>query len=389
MGRGDGVEIRPNSIRLFFVLDGKEHRETLRVNGAPMEPTPKNIKAARIIARNLRRDIKAGLFSFGEYFPSSPLATVGRQESVAEQLDSWLSAQRIETSTRAGYESAARFWKGAIGNIKIRALLHSHILKALATRPKLTGKTINNYVSVLRESMAMAVLDKTIAANPVAEVPTAKHQKPPPDPFSVDEAHAIVGYMLRTFPAGVANYTEAKFYTGLRTGESFGLRWPDVSLPSKSMLIHESIVRGEHKDSTKTNVARTVQLNSRALAAFKAQRSLTFMAGEQVFLDPRYDAPWADERAFRRSYWAPTLKALGIRYRPPYNTRHTYATMMLMAGMKPAFCAKQMGHSIEMFHRTYAKWIDGDRDDREMQLLEATFVSDKPAVLRTAAQETR
>ena len=79
------------------------------------------------------------------------------------------------------------------------------------------------------------------------------------------------------------------------------------------------------------------------------------MAGEEVFQDPRYGTPWADERAFRRSYWTPTLKRLGIRYRRPYNMRHTYATTMLMASMTPAFCARQLGHSVDIFLRTYAK----------------------------------
>jgi integrase len=62
-----------------------------------------------------------------------------------------------------------------------------------------------------------------------------------------------------------------------------------------------------------------------------------------------------------------------MRYRPPYNTRHTYATMMLMAGMTPAFCAKQLGHSVEMFLRTYAKWIDGGQNALEMGRLEAAI----------------
>ncbi|KGS55144.1 putative phage integrase [Burkholderia pseudomallei MSHR5613] len=39
---------------------------------------------------------------------------------------------------------------------------------------------------------------------------------------------------------------------------------------------------------------------------------------------------------------------------------HCYATAMLMAGMTPAFCAKQLDHSVEMFLTTYSKWIDGD-----------------------------
>ncbi len=50
--------------------------------------------------------------------------------------------------------------------------------------------------------------------------------------------------------------------------------------------------------------------------------------------------------------------------------------MMLMAGMRPAFCAKQLGHSVEMFLRTYAKWIDGDQNALEMARLEAALAPD-------------
>lgn len=154
---------------------------------------------------------------------------------------------------------------------------------------------------------------------------------------------------------------------------SFGLHWRDVDLAGKHLLVHRAIVRGVEKLNTKTNTARQVILNSRALAAIQRQRKHTQMRDEHVFLDPRYEEPWFEERAFRRSYWEPTLRRLGLRYRPPYNTRHTYATMMLMAGMTPAFCAKQLGHSVEMFLRTYAKWIDGGQNALEMGRLEAAL----------------
>jgi hypothetical protein len=52
------------------------------------------------------------------------------------------------------------------------------------------------------------------------------------------------------------------------------------------------------------------------------------------------------------------------------------ATMMLMAGMTPAFCAKHLGHSVEMFLRTYAKWMDGSQNTLEMGRLEVALAPD-------------
>lgn len=82
-----------------------------------------------------------------------------------------------------------------------------------------------------------------------------------------------------------------------------------------------------------------------------------------------------NEGTFQRVSWTEMLKRLEIRYRRPYNMRHTYATAMWMAGMTPAFCAKQLGHSVEVFLRTYSKWLDGDQNDVEMSRLENALLS--------------
>ena len=74
-----------------------------------------------------------------------------------------------------------------------------------------------------------------------------------------------------------------------------------------------------------------------------------------------------------------------LRYRKPYNTRHSYATMMLMAGITPAFCAAQLGHSVGMLMGTYARWLDGAHNALEMQRLEAALDRDSSPNL---SQET-
>jgi integrase len=71
----------------------------------------------------------------------------------------------------------------------------------------------------------------------------------------------------------------------------------------------------------------------------------------------------------------PILKKLGIRYRRPYQMRHTNASMRLTAGQTVGYAAAQMGHSPEMFVKRYAKWIDGAHNRIEDDKLEALLMS--------------
>jgi integrase len=262
-----------------------------------------------------------------------------------------------------------------MGQIPLRALKHSHILSAISHRPDISGKTVNNYVSVLRDGLELAVKDKLLTASPADDVPRAKHQKPMVDPFSREESECIIAEAARAHEGQIHNMVETWFWTGLRTSELLGLEWPNIDLASGTALIASALVQGEQKDKTKTAVARVVHLNSRAQAALQRQRKFTQVRGGRVFQDPRYGENWKSEEAFQRVYWKRMLNRLGIRYRRPYNMRHAYATAMLMAGMTPAFCARQLGHSVEVFLRTYAKWLDGNQNDVEMARLEAALLS--------------
>lgn len=389
MGRtGSGVEARKHSIRLSFTDGGGQpQRRTLTLNGAPLAPTPANLKYAHRLAAEIRDRVRHGTFSMAEYFPAA--GSSANTLTVAVHLRAWLSTLRLADSTLAGYRSVVDFWSAApcddagcaLGDLHLRALKPSHIKAAIA-RTQLSGKTVNNRVSVLRMALAAAGEDKLLPDNPAATVKSAAWQRHDVDPFSHDEAERVIAAM----PAGqVRNYTEFKFYTGLRSGESFGLRWANVDLASGRVVIKESVVRGKEKASTKTDTVRTVILNSRAMASLKAQKAYTYLAGEHVFCDPRDGKRWGGEPRFRH-FWVPTLKRLGIRHRPQYNTRHTYATAMLMAGMTPAFCAKQLGHSVEVFLRAYSKWLDGAQDAVEMQRFERSLGADSSPVLpQTAA----
>lgn len=379
--RGNTVTVRTSSIRIEFTFEKIRYQKTLRArDGTSLKPTIPNIKFANRLIAEINQKIALGCFDMAEYFPADGgqgAMTVGRQ------LDLWQGAQRVEASTLKGYESAVRFWKNAVydtnrldarlGDVLLAGLKLSQVMGVLALKPKLSGKTVNNYAAVLKAALDLAVADRTLDRNVCDSLARAKWQKEPPDPFTRDEAETIIAEMHRRHPGQVANLVEFWFFTGLRTSEASGLRWANVDKASKYVHISEALVRGEHKASTKTGVARDVQLNSRAFEAITRQRQHTEMANGYVWQDPRYEQAWIDERAFRRSYWEPLLRKCGIRYRRPYNMRHTYATMMLMAGVNPAFAAKQMGHSVEIFLSTYTKWIDGEQNNTEMGRIESAL----------------
>jgi integrase len=67
------------------------------------------------------------------------------------------------------------------------------------------------------------------------------------------------------------------------------------------------------------------------------------------------------------------LRLAGVRYRRPYQTRHTYASMMLTAGESPMWVAQQMGHrDWGMIRRIYGRWISDAQPDAGLRA-EALF----------------
>jgi integrase len=77
-----------------------------------------------------------------------------------------------------------------------------------------------------------------------------------------------------------------------------------------------------------------------------------------VFNDSRTNLPWKDDQAIRKIVWTPALKRADIKYRNPYQTRHTFAPMLLSRGENPMFVAQQMGHKDwGMIIKVYGRWI--------------------------------
>lgn len=103
---------------------------------------------------------------------------------------------------------------------------------------------------------------------------------------------------------------------------------------------------------------RHVLLLPPAIDALKAQKEFTYSFKGRVFHNPRTNTPWETDGQIRKTCWKYILKHAGVRYRNPYQTRHTYASMLLSAGENPLWVATQMGHrDTEMIIKHYGRWI--------------------------------
>ncbi|MEO6918373.1 MAG: DUF3596 domain-containing protein [Collimonas sp.] len=346
------------------------------LDNSPLPPTPANIKYAMRVAIEIKDKIRTNQFLYAEYFPHSTRAPKIISDSLGEYIDKWFAQLELKPSTLSEYRrNMNNFWKPMLGHLPLKSVMHSDITGALKLGTWKSNRTRNNVLYMLSSVFNLAVADGKISRNPCSTIESAAWQKKNPDPFNLEQTNRIIASMLKHYHEQISNYYEFMFFSGLRTGEGIGLDWSSIDFENQMVIVKQAFVRGEMVD-TKTSSERTVKLTSRAMEALKRQKAWTFLdKSGRVFHNPNTNRPWAKEQNIREIYWSPTLSLLGIRYRRPYCTRATYATIGLMSGARPAYMAAQLGHGLDVFYRDYAKWINDQDDDREMIKIEAQINS--------------
>ncbi len=123
-------------------------------------------------------------------------------------------------------------------------------------------------------------------------------------------------------------------------------------------------VIGRIKTAGKGVKSRKVLLLDKAFEALMEQKKHTFLSSEFVFHNPLHDKVWKDDAQMRKYGWTHAFKKSGVRYRNPYQTRHSYAFMLIRNNENLWWIANQMGHKgIEMFNRHYGGWLEEAADN--------------------------
>lgn len=350
--------------RIAFSYRGAQCRETIALPHTKANET----YCARLRAEILGK-IERGDFKYTDYFPDSPRAAAFGHGGHARTIKQALEAYRDRT--QATLESST--WKPYRRDIDNLLIPEWGDLRMTAFRPSdlrtwaglqtVSLKRMRNILLPLRAVFAEALEDGIITANPIAPVNLAKlvpiekrTSDYEPQPYTVAELAVLLGKL----PEPERWAFQLMAYTGLRTGELMGLRWPRVDLEAKTLRVTETTTERVDKPRAKTKSGiRTVPLLPAAFEAIQGMRRFTQLGDDRVTVNPRArskDKAWASNQL--EKVWKAAHKGTGIAVRKPYELRHTFASQLLSQGENPAFIAKLLGHkTVEMVIRTYGRWI--------------------------------
>lgn len=373
-----GVEIFRNSLRIRFTWNGRRHSETL-----PLPVTQKGIQAASRLRTKVVGLIKMGRLddaTYAELFPTSSSAS--GHNTFGEYAQLWLDSRGMTKGTRKNYLSALNlYWQPHLAKTRLD-LITTTLLRQIITDTEWTSPGVKrNAIVRLSTVLNSAVADGVLTRNPAEVIELPRRTRKEVDPFTQDEADRIIAAMYARvhWPTSIyAALYEFMFYSGLRIAEALALQWDAVDIERKHVRVFRVVALGEVEERTKTHKSRTVLLNQRAIHALEFAKAYAERRKkgqgkikETPFVfPPSKNAEHVKQTSDIHHQWRPTLKTLGIRYRRPYNCRHTYATMYLMSGMNPAFIAQQLGNTVQMLLSTYARWINSGSDWSEIAKLE-------------------
>lgn len=373
------VRVKKETGRLYldFMYQGVRCREF-----TSLSDTAANRRRVQALMDKVEREIVLGKFNFRETFPGSPRAdrfdavdgpAGGGLGSAKGQVDhtprfrvfaeTWIDENR--PAWRRSYEETVigtlnqyllpRFGNRTVGSISRAELLafRADLSKTVSVRGKpLSNTRINKIMGFARQIMNEAA-DRYEFRRPFQGIKPLKQKKPDIHPFTLEEVNRI----LQTVRSDYRNYLAVRFWTGLRTGEANALRWDRIDFDNNVILVRDTLVRGRLQSDTKTyDSSRDVPMLPPVRDALLDQRRRVPKGVDWVFCTRR-GSP-IDNQNFTKRVWTPLLAELGLKYRRPYQTRHTAATLMLGAGEAPEWIARVLGHTTtEMLFRVYSRYV--------------------------------
>lgn len=361
------IELHGNSLRIVFYFNKVKCSENLH-----LPYTGENIKKAKLIRDDIKSDIRRNKFHYADYFPNSSRQTLFEikpksfplQTLFEEQIEFYRKSNYAENTKRDYIRYIQNELIPAFGHILITELNPSIIKDWILTR-KQSSKYVSNLLIPFTALLDDAKNDGIIKENPINQLSLKRLFKCFEDdsdyeiePFTKSERRLILGYA----DTELRNLIQFGFYSGLRVGEIIALQWDEFSSDKKMIKVNHTLVRGKlHKPKTASSI-REIILLGQAYNAIIEQRKLA-KHSKFIFNNPNTGKNWHSTDGFRK-HWVKLFDQLDIKYRNPYQMRHTFASMLISKGENIHKVAKYLGHkNIKMVIGIYGKFIPEDNNN--------------------------
>lgn len=210
------------------------------------------------------------------------------------------------------------------------------------------NKSILLYCSFFKGIFRYALSNNLIDSNPFI-VPNFKQNlqqnNKDIEPFSLDE----IELLIKNSHGNLRTYLIIAFFTGARIGEIMALTFGDIDFEKRTILINKSTSEFGITDAPKTiSSNRKIDMLDvvyKELVALKCCDKTQKIINLSRFLIKRdFDA---------------LQKELGFKVRKLYDTRHSFASVMLSRGEEPMWVGcKMMGHkNLNETFKSYAKYL--------------------------------
>ena len=309
----------------------------------------------------------------------------GKDQSVLRILNQWLDSRRavFSPSTVNRYEVAIKHVRGTeLEDLPVAKLRPHHIedLYGVLVAKGQSGSSIRKLHWALRQSLAWAHRRgyTVIVATDGIELPPLGERKVVPP--SSREVRRLLDHALSSdVDWGTAIAFVA--WTGCRRGEVLGLRWSDLDLARKTVLIARSVVAipgGVQVKSTKTGELRRLALGSKTVAMLKEHRrrceeraqacgTALAPAGYAFSPDVRGSVPYNPHTMTR--VFISMCKGAGVPHTRLHDLRHHSATALLKTGASVGEVMDRHGwKTVDMVNR-YRHLLD-PRDVRAAEAIE-------------------
>jgi integrase len=322
-------------------------------------------KAADVAAVKLDAALKLGNAGVLDPAPVAPAAPVPTLKDYAERWLEQVGSVRLRPSTVEQYRNRLRVRVyPTLGHLPLTSLTREAIRTALGDMVRagnlrtpdkpVARATVRETVTTLGTILATAVEDGLLPANPCTGLRkhignTGGQEAQEVEVFTPDALARLLAVAEQDYPTWHP-FLLCLARSGMRLGEAVALRWSDVDLERRVILVRRSERKGRVSEP-KSGKARRVDMSGQLAAVLRGHKSLQEAEAairghalpERVFSTPGGRAI-ADD-AFRNNVWRPILRRAGLRYRKPHTLRHTYASLLLDRGLPLTYVQHQLGHS--------------------------------------------